>query len=355
MPIKNTAEDNQIFPDTRLSMLPPKRLVNDGLVTWGSFSQALPVINLLDSKDPLGLPVPSFLKALRLKEWEAFQVDSSDFFVLGAIYQTGLCAFNILSVWNKKDNSLQTWQSYAPGWQLKMADNLLASENVLHTRSSELTIQNQLTDGTCLIQGNFRPKKQAKTAFQFNLKCCSEPSVMSMPLGPNRGLYTHKALFEASGFLQIGDQRFECKPGDLAIIDDHKGFYPYKLHYDWVTGFQRLDAHQTLAFNLTKNQVTDPQAYNENWLWVNGVKHPLPPVEFNQVSAFVWKIKDLHGLVDLEMEIVEQLQIKQQLIVASADYRAVFGVFKGKLKDSQGQWHAVNEVYGMGEDKTYRM
>ncbi len=355
--VTGTQDLTKIFPKTREAIPAPKKLVTDGQVAWGTFEKALPEINLLDSKDPLSFPVPTFLLKYRLKEWQAFQIDSKKFFVLGAIYQTGLCAFNIISLWDKTANTLSTWQDYAPAYKLTMAKTLLNSSNSLKTGKSEIHIANRLSDGKCNLSGEFKASKGSdlQVSFNFKLKSCSEPSVVSMPLGYNRGLYTHKELFEVSGGLKTKDKVYRCASGDLAIIDDHKGFYPYNLHYDWVTGFQRATNGNTIAFNLTKNQVTRPEAYNENWVWVNGKRHALPPVTILHTSQAVWHIKDAYGFVNLEMKIEQNMQIKQQFIIAAVNYRAVYGKFSGTLKDSTGMVHELKDVYGMGEDKNYRI
>lgn len=355
--LNETQTSATIFPKTREAIPTPNRLVTNGQVAWGTFETALPDINLLESKEPLILPAPKFFLKFRLKEWQAFQIDSKDFFVLGAIYQTGLCAFNIISLWDKSANTLTSWQDYVPAHKLTMATTLLNSINRLKTSKSEMCIKNNLSEGRCHLEGAFKPTKNSESpiSFDFKLTSCSEPSVMSMPLGYNRGLYTHKELFEVSGGLKIKDKVYRCTSGDLAIIDDHKGFYPYRLHYDWVTGFQRAEDGSTIAFNLTKNQVIRPEAYNENWLWVNGKRLALPPVTIIHISESVWHIKDAYGYVDLKMQIEQNMHIKQQFIVASVNYRAVYGKFNGVLKDAAGKVYELKEVFGMGEDKNYRI
>jgi hypothetical protein len=345
------------IPSTRDIVPAPEQLVINGKVNWGTFATALSKVNLLDSRNPLGYWVPAFFKKKRLKEWQAFQIDSDAFFILGAVYQTGLVAINIISVWDKAENTLKTWQSYAKASSLVMADNLLESVNSLKTKDSQIEIHNQLGKGICEIKGQFKATQTTPEVIEFNwqLESCSEPSVVSMPLGSNRGLYTHKEVFKAMGQIKVGSRVYECQPNDYAIIDDHKGFYPYHLHYDWVTGIQHMEKGEFLAFNLTKNQAVFPEHYNENWLWVNGKRLPLPTVSFQHESDKVWRITDEQGYVDLTMQIDQNLHMNQNFIVASVNYRAVYGAFNGIIKDQAGNSYRFENACGMGEDKTYRI
>lgn len=347
---------NPVSPK-RVPMASPPELVVNGKIKWGTFDTALPKINLLDSTRPLGKMFPSGLNPMRLKEWQAFQIDSEEIYVLGALYQTGICAFNIVSIWNKKEKTLTTRQSFAAASQLEMADQLLDSCNQLLTKNSGLQIHNQLKDGLCSIKGFFNATKanQVPLHFEWTLSSCSDPSVVSMPLGANRGLYTHKQLFRTVGTLQLGEKKYAFHEGDLAIIDDHKGFYPYYMHYDWVTGVEALENGDYLAFNLTKNQVLSPLHYNENLLWVNGSRHPLPPVVFTHLEDGRWQIKDTFGYVNLVLEPQQHLRMKQFLLLANVDYHGVFGYISGTIKDQNGFEHKITHATGMGEDKTYRL
>ena len=49
-------------------------------------------------------------------------------------------------------------------------------------------------------------------------------------------LYTHKALFPVSGAYVVGDRSYIFDPArDLAIIDEHKSFFPYVTRWLWGT------------------------------------------------------------------------------------------------------------------------
>ena len=139
---------------------------------------------------------------------------------------------------------------------------------------------------------------------------------MSIPFGPNKPLYSEKDFFKATGYIAVNGEKFVTNENSVSIIDDHKGYYPYLAHYDWLTTMgkcnvdgemkyfafnltrnQSIDQDAYFAFNLTRNQSIDQDAYNENLIWVDGESYPLPPVVFERESrkAKTWRIHDEPG------------------------------------------------------------
>jgi hypothetical protein len=60
-------------PYTREVLSPPKCLVTSGQFRFGTFNDAFETVNPLDATNPLGLPLPRWMKNWRLKEWQALQ------------------------------------------------------------------------------------------------------------------------------------------------------------------------------------------------------------------------------------------------------------------------------------------
>ena len=67
----------------RTILEPPQSLVDGDRVRFGTFSGAIADVNLLDAR-PWSLPIPRALRALRLKEWQAFQFGNQRYFVIVA-------------------------------------------------------------------------------------------------------------------------------------------------------------------------------------------------------------------------------------------------------------------------------
>ena len=110
--------------------------------------------------------------------------------------------------------------------------------------------------------------------------------VIVHPFADDRALYSHKAMMPFAGTLRIGsdDVGFAHGRGFL-ILDDHHGDYPRPMRYDWLTAARRAPEGRIEGFNLTRNQVRDPDVNNENALWWGPAVHRLPAVGRHVVDA----------------------------------------------------------------------
>jgi len=159
------------------------------------------------------------------------------------------------------------------------------------------------------------------------------------------------------GEFSVGGEshRFEG-PSSMGIIDDHKGYYPYRLRYDWVTGFGADAKGRRVGFNLTDNQVRDQVRYNENCLWINNKVWPLPPVKMTrpQGPAGDWIIQDTEGMVDLVFVPELANDLRFNLGILESDYNGPLGGFRGFVSNGEGEKIQADQLYGAGEREYLR-
>ena len=205
---------------------------------------------------------------------------------------------------------------------------------------------------------------EADIFYDLHLTRLSEPSIASIPFSETkpRPLYSQKDFFKAEGFLIINGEKMECDDNTVAVIDDHRGYYPRRAHYDWVTTLGRYDFNgekKYLAFNLTRNQSIDQEKYNENILWLEGASSILPPVTFTREPETAdfknyaeWKIKDEYGMVDITFKVRSLNPMIVHAGVVNIDYYITFGELEGFILDEAGNKYVLDGCMGMGEDKT---
>jgi hypothetical protein len=156
------------------------------------------------------------------------------------------------------------------------------------------------------------------------------------------------------GVLCLGDRKIDfSQQNSFAIVDDHKGYYPFVLIYDWVTGAGYNAKKELIGFNLTDNQVVDKERYNENCIWINNALHLLPPIKITRPKGVTqeWTIKDVYGMVDLVfMPVIDNI-ININLLFVKTDYHGPFGYFNGVIKTSSGTVVPIKNIFGMGEKK----
>ncbi len=339
----------------------PRSLVEDGRTNFGTFSTDFKEVNPLDAVRVFGVPVPRFAKYMRLKEWQAYQLGNEECFLLAVLYNQKAGLLTQFIYYDRKKRTGIKYERIVPSWKTAMPASLDDSRACYETGGYRIDYHNRLRDGMLYIDVAFRPRKELPGLYGHFEALHGAPGVrplvVSLPLGKNRGMYSHKCLMPMRGSLCVGDSTVEFRDTDsFAIIDAHKGFYPYILKYDWITGVITGKKRGLAGFNLTDNQVINPEQYNENCLWTDGALHLLPPVKFERPGGVKgeWLIRDEFGMVDIVFTPEMENTLKMNLLVAKTDYHGPFGSFRGVIRPKTGARVAVDGFFGMGEQKYLR-
>ena len=339
----------------------PDALVKKGRFSWGTFNGMVDTINPQEAKSPLGAPLPAFLKRFRLKEWQAFQFGNARFFCLSAIYNPKTMGLVQLVVIDRLKKRKYLFQRQLPPWQVHVGSDLKNGVSVSRGNGFFFSAHNHLDEGgvrhTILTGSRGQTPGLSVSIYGKHTPGLCTPLSICHPFGENRALYSHKALMPMSGTLCIGDERFVFEADEsFLIMDDHKGFYPFAMKYDWVTAAGINEKGGLSGFNLTCNQVKNPEKYNENGLWENGNLHLLPPITVTRPKGHMeaWDVQDRYGRVRLKFYPEYDGRVDLNVLPFKVRYRAPYGVFEGNIVDDHGVSHSFDGFFGMGEDKYIR-
>jgi hypothetical protein len=339
---------------------PPLRLVTDGIIRFGTFSSRIPDVNLKDARRPFGFPMPRALKGLRLKEWQAFQLGNERYFILVVLYNQKVgCLTQV--IWNDRvTGQSHKYEKIGAPWKLTNPATIDNSRLCFESKGYRIDFHNMPGTGRIYIDIAIDAHKNRDGFYGRFEALHDDPSVhpicVSLPLGSNRGMYSYKCLMTMRGFMYTGGSRIDFSPEDsFAVMDDHKGYYPYRLRYDWVTG-ARVEKRGPVGFNLTDNQVIGKDEYNENCLWEPDRLTLLPPVTFERPDGVYgdWLIKDTCGIVDLKFTPVMKNEIHNNYLAIYTDYYGPFGVISGTIRNSAGKAVSIKQFPAMGEKKYLR-
>ena len=339
----------------------PDNLVTNGKFTFGTFNSQFKRVNPLEAGKPLGMWLPKPFLDFRLKEWQAFQLGNSRWFMLAVLYNAKVSALAQFIIYDKERNKKYLFEKILPSWKIKVPESIWDGSQSFRDRDCSIEIISALAKGRFYINVSIRDQKglpDMEGHFEaIHDEGLVAPIVVSIPMGKNRGVYSHKCLMPMQGSLVLGGEKIEfMRKNSLAIIDDHKGFYPYVLKYDWVTAAGYDEKGRLVGFNLTDNQTIDPEKYNENCLWVDGRLELLPPVKFDRPQGVEgdWLIRDRYGMVDLSFKPVSMGKIDMDLLALRVKYFGPFGYFNGTIRDSSGNSLDFDRYFGMGEQKYVR-
>ena len=333
---------------------PPSRLVEDGRQRLGRFDGPVARANLIDARY-LGLPRP--LRWWRLKEWQAFQIANPRLFVNVALFDAKLMALLQVKIYDRVLGCKHLHERRLRPGAFRVADQLLDSSTGYQDRRGLLGFDNRFDVGRVDIAIDVPETRDCK-------RMCGRlvvhvdrgaSQVVSLPFAADVGMYSHKGMFPVEGELRVGDETHRFALADaLALMDDHKGYYPYVMRWDWVTGTSRDAGGRALGFNLTRNQCRDADRYNENCAWIDDRIGRLPAVHFARENARLpgecWRIKDLAGRVDLRFEPTVPGDVQINALVVESRYRGPFGLFTGRLEPEGLDAIEVDGWFGMGEE-----
>lgn len=340
----------------------PERLVGrDGRCVFGTFEDEFFSMDLTSAHRPTA--APQFMNRLRLTLWEACEVCFKEGILLTGVCNMGAFGVVVSVFYDKRTCRAYQWSSNTVSRMAAIAPNLLGG-SVTEGRSKDGYVRyvNDFGGGRCSVGGKLRDKTGRSIEYGYKLSRISKPSVVSIPFGANRPLYSQKDFFRAEGSVTVNGETFKSDGDTVAIIDDHRGYYPRRAHYDWVTAMGRCQQQGETKFaavNLTRNQSIDQEKYNENLLWLEGRASPLPPVKFTRsvdsADAFgkaVWTVRDEHDMVNVVFTSRDMTSTVAHAMVVDIDYYIAFGEVRGYVRDEDGTKYVLDGMPGIGEDKS---
>ena len=353
---------SQFIAKERRSVPTPEGLVDkNGRCVFGTFAEEFKTMDLVSAKKPTH--APQFMNRLKLTLWEATEVNLKEGVLLAVVCDMGIFGLTLNTFYDKRTKKAYQWTT-----NLKSKDTIIAPSLLNHSRAEARTkmsfvkYDNDFGNGGCDLSGSHKSKDGKTIEYSFHLSRLSMPCVVSIPFGENRPLYSQKDFFKADGQLTINGEKLVSDGDTVAVVDDHRGFYPRHAHYDWVTtmGKTEIDGEQKFfAINLTRNQSIDQERYNENLIWLEGKTSILPPVKFTRspesadaAGKSTWHVEDEHGMVNVDFHVYDMTAMITHAVVVKIDYYIAFGELTGYVLDEDGNKYVLDGMLGMGEDKT---
>ncbi len=357
-------EYSKFISEKRRSVPTPKSIADErGRCVFGTFESEFEELDLVRLKRPTR--APQAFNKLKLTLWEAVEVNLPDGMFLAACCDMGLIGKCVHLFFDKRTRKVYNFDATLKPRVAAVAGNLLGGSVTRAVfADGEIEFVNTFEAGVCRVSGRHKNGNGDVIEYGFELSRVSRPSVVSIPFphSNNRPLYSQKDLFEANGHIVVNGRRMDTDGQCTAVVDDHKGFYPRRAHYDWVTTMGKLDIDGESRFfglNLTRNQSVDQRDYNENLIWLEGATSLLPPVTFEREpkcnkfdGSATWRVTDEYDMVNVALNVVGINPMVIHALVVSIDYYVAFGTMSGYVRDENGKKYILDGMAGMGEDKT---
>ncbi len=343
----------------------PAELVHDGRYRFGTYSGPIARINPLDVVTATGARgrLERAARGARLKEWEAFQLGDESVFVLGAVYDTKSISLLQVLVVDKHAATIRRWEQKVPTSMVHVARGLDHTRSHGHVGRFSMQLTNEIGSGLVAVDAS-HPGSRALPPLELHGAGRCGPGeaghlVICHPFADDRALYSHKTMMPFAGTLRAGTEFTVLDPDrSFMILDDHHGDYPRPMQYDWVTAVRRGDGGQVEGFNLTDNQVRDPQRYNENAVWLGDRVHLLPAIHVERPDGpwGTWIVRDADGSGQVDVRFTPTVRSEMHVGPrrSLAEYYAPYGWYEGRIHTRDVDL-SVDGMFGVGEQKLIRV
>ena len=160
----------------------------------------------------------------------------------------------------------------------------------------------------------------------------------------------------ASGYVRIGDERFEFDPSEsIGLLDWGRGVWTYQNTWYWGSASGHVDG-VPFGFNIGYG-FGDTSAASENMLFYNGRAHKLSEVTFNiplgadGTESYMepWTFTSDDGRFEMDFVPVIDRAADTDFKVLRSNQHQVFGRFTGRAMLDDGTKVNVRDLFGFAE------
>ncbi len=323
--------------------------------TYGRLSSRPRVVNPLDEFAGL----EQRLRWLRLKEWIGFTLIHPELYSSMVIQDAHYLASSEIYTYDIRAGQLHQYASTALGGSLQMPLELFGSECSYARPGHEIEYEFGAERGTHAIRFEAAATERAPAlAGELTLDGgAASPALSVSSQLPGGAMYTHKRLYPALGAIRVGSTEFVFDPSrDLAIIDEHKSFLPYRTRWLWGT-FARIALE---GGPVGANFISRPELRGqpeESCIWTPSAAEPLADISFAPASAdplSPWHIWSADGRLDVTFEPDGRKDVKHQLVLAAIDYFQLFGRYTGTVRGAD-RTYSLRDAHGVCESMVARL
>ena len=337
----------------------PASLVDPaGQVTCGVFDAPLRTVDLDRARLGGRFRLPGPLVRFRLKEWQHYCLDLPGFFGTFAIVDSKFLKVSWFHGTTRPGGEGFEHGRKGPFLKTRLGDALYDDRCSVRAGGYRIEVHNRLNAGEHRIVVDIAAKGKLP-AIRGELRCLHdmatvEPLVVVLPVGPNRGMYSHKVPLPLEGELQVGDQTFVAKASDSqAILDIHKAHYPRHTWWNWATCAGRDTQGRLIGMNLTRNVNTAEERWNENGVWIDGKLHHLEAARFafdrNRILD-PWRLSTTDGAVDVTFEPEGERADDINVGPIRSVFHQPYGRFCGSVRLPDGDTLRFEDLCGVCED-----
>ena len=297
-------------------------------------------------------------KKLRIKEWDYYCFGDDKFAVALTIADNSYMSLASVSVLDFEHLQFITKSKigFMPMGRLKMPSSCDGGSVEINRKGVKMRFEVDADGKRRLTCEYKRFEKKLDFSCEVTLDAPSGDNItVAVPFKRRKQFYYNTKIncLGCSGWMRIGDMRYEFSHGAMGGLDWGRGVWPYKNTWYWSSLSTTVDG---TPFGLNLGYGFGTGAETENTVFYDGKANKLGSVKFD--IPFTggkldylkpWKISDDKGRLEMLFYPMIDRTDKMNALCLSTDQHQVFGKFYGKATLDDGTIVAVTDKIGFAE------
>ncbi len=342
---------------TREVSTAPLSPVKAGKPAFGTYAGPFEWMDIRGMKRPFGnLPIPSVLTDRRVMGIMRFIFCDANNIGEIELFDAGYFSFMETTIWNRQTKRRIAYRRIIPPGFMGLPMEFGNSVTACRSRKRFTRIHARLSKG--LIHADFdflgssaRPPCEGRFEMDFSLPGAADLASVIPYRVRRRCLASYQAVAPLHGWIGTGfdDHRIEASSG-VGYFDVRKAYFSLRTKMSMVIGLSRIDG-RIVSFQLGNSVNREDDRFNDNVLFVDGRRWPMPPVRITRPYGVTgaWVIQDTESMVDLVFNPVSDSSRKLSAFVVRTDYHTVYGTFEGTLLTGEGEKILLRGFPGIGK------
>ncbi len=351
---------------TRTIHNPPKKIVEKGMAVFGDFNFPPQRLSIQRLRQPFSLmPLPNFITKLRIRANLCFSFTMENYIGTVEIIDARYFAFAEVSVLDTINNKKHSYRTIIPR---RRTIPLTAQQGTCKSfkKNRFILIKWDYAKNTFSINCRLKhDKTRPDLHFAFSANLSEETSGTPVSVIPcpttRRCAAIHHMALPLEGTISEESSVLTASPfvsEGLGFFTIRRSFYNLRTKCHSITAQGIVDGKH-IQFNLyTSNQDPfDPDKYNENVLFVDGVPTPLPPVTITHPRGVSkqWYIQDTESMIDISFFPSAGTVRKNSILILRTQYHTLFGSLEGNISDKDGKLYPLKDCLAVAKKQYLRL
>ena len=294
----------------------------------------------------------------RIKEWDYYYIGNSRFglcLTISDVSFLSLCSVTLLDFMNVKQYAKTVIKPFTFG---KIGLPSSSKEGNVEYENAKFSLVFKHEDGKRHLIANIKDFIKGKYLYaDVVLEETNKDSiVVALPFFKKRHFYYNQKIngMKATGYVKIGDDKYDFGDDALATLDWGRGVWTYKNTWLWsnMNGYvdgKRIGFNLGYGFGDNSNGTENIFYYDDKAYKLDDVKFEIPVDEKGHDDFLSeWKFTSEKGDIDLTFKPILNRHDDTNVLIIRSKQNQVFGLFSGTFK-VEGKEIRFENILGFAE------